>query len=133
MIYVSIPVVMCEFVGMWGTQSIKGYNSIDLYYPQAWGNGGEYEERQGDIIELRPYQSELITNIRNSVRTGHRSIVSVLGCGGGKSVIQAEIARSATEKGNRVWRSLVSRLNGVQEAASSSLVTRTRKTNFIER
>ena len=27
----------------------------------------------------------------------------------------------------RVWRSLVSRLNGVQEAASSNLVTRTRK------
>lgn len=33
---------------------------------------------------------------------GHRSIVSVLGCGGGKSVIQAEIARSATGKGNLV-------------------------------
>ena len=33
---------------------------------------------------------------------GHKSIVSVLGCGGGKSVIQAEIARSATDKGNRV-------------------------------
>lgn len=33
---------------------------------------------------------------------GRKSIVSVLGCGGGKSVIQAEIARSATDKGNRV-------------------------------
>ena len=31
-------------------------------------------------------------------------------------------------KGNRVWRSLVSRLNGVQEAAGSSPVTRTIKT-----
>lgn len=59
-------------------------------------------EKEGDIIELRPYQSELITNIRNSVRTGHRSIVSVLGCGGGKSVIQAEIARSAAAMHNRV-------------------------------
>ena len=29
-------------------------------------------------------------------------MVAVLGCGGGKSVIQAEIARSATDKGNRV-------------------------------
>ena len=51
---------------------------------------------------LREYQSELITNIRTAARNGHRSIVSVLGCGGGKSVIQAEIARSATEKNNNV-------------------------------
>ena len=34
--------------------------------------------------------------------SGHRSIVSVLGCGGGKSVIQAEISRSATAMGNNV-------------------------------
>lgn len=34
--------------------------------------------------------------------SGHRSIVSVLGCGGGKSVIQAEISRSATNKHNNV-------------------------------
>ena len=55
-----------------------------------------------DNIKLREYQSELIENIRKSVLSGHRSIVSVLGCGGGKSVIQAEIACSATDKGNRV-------------------------------
>ncbi|MBP5431582.1 DEAD/DEAH box helicase [Ruminococcus sp.] len=53
-------------------------------------------------MQLRPYQQELIDNIRRSVRSGHRSIVSVLGCGGGKSVIQAEISRSATDKGNTV-------------------------------
>lgn len=53
-------------------------------------------------IELRKYQVELINNIRRSIMAGHRSIVAVLGCGGGKSVIQAEIARSATAKGNRV-------------------------------
>lgn len=53
-------------------------------------------------MELRPYQAELINNIRHSIKHGHKSIVSVLGCGGGKSVIQAEIARSATDKGNRV-------------------------------
>lgn len=53
-------------------------------------------------IKLRKYQSELIENIRDSVRSGHRSIVSVLGCGGGKSVIQAEIARSAAAMHNRV-------------------------------
>lgn len=53
-------------------------------------------------IKLREYQTELINNIRDSVREGHRAIVSVLGCGGGKSVIQAEISRMATDKGNRV-------------------------------
>lgn len=53
-------------------------------------------------MELRPYQAELINNIRQSIKNGHKSIVSVLGCGGGKSIIQAEIARSATDKGNRV-------------------------------
>lgn len=36
------------------------------------------------------------------MRDGNNSIVAVLGCGGGKSIIQAEIARSATAKGNRV-------------------------------
>ena len=54
------------------------------------------------IIELREYQTELINNIRKSIRTGNKSVVAVLGCGGGKSVIQAEIARSAAAKGNRV-------------------------------
>lgn len=53
-------------------------------------------------IELREYQTELINNIRKSIKTGNRSVVAVLGCGGGKSVIQADIARSATAKGNRV-------------------------------
>ncbi len=53
-------------------------------------------------MQLRPYQQELIDNIRHSARAGHRSIVSVLGCGGGKSVIQADIARSAADRGNNV-------------------------------
>lgn len=55
-----------------------------------------------DNIKLREYQADLINNIRQSIKHGHKSIVSVLGCGGGKSVIQAEISRSATDKGNTV-------------------------------
>jgi superfamily II DNA or RNA helicase len=51
---------------------------------------------------LREYQAELIGKIRLAILHGSKSIVSVLGCGGGKSIIQAEIARSATAKGNRV-------------------------------
>ena len=53
-------------------------------------------------IKLRPYQSELIDNIRASVRGGNDSVVAVLGCGGGKSVIQGSIAKSSTDKNNRV-------------------------------
>ncbi len=54
------------------------------------------------MLELRPYQAELIDNIRASIRSGHRSICAVLGCGGGKSVIAAEIARLSNSRGNRV-------------------------------
>lgn len=50
---------------------------------------------------MRNYQTKLIADIRKSAAS-HRSIVAVLGCGGGKSIIQAEIARSATSRGNRV-------------------------------
>lgn len=53
-------------------------------------------------MKLRPYQADLIGKIRLTALHGSRSIVSVLGCGGGKSVIQAEISHSATDKGNNV-------------------------------
>ena len=53
-------------------------------------------------MQLRPYQSELIEDIRSSLMAGHRAVCAVLGCGGGKSVIQAAIAKSATQRGNRV-------------------------------
>lgn len=54
------------------------------------------------MITLRPYQQKLIDDIRASLRSGHKSVVAVLGCGGGKSVCIASIAKSATEKDNRV-------------------------------
>lgn len=53
-------------------------------------------------MKLRPYQEELVRKIKLSMVCGHRHIVAVLGCGGGKSVIQAAIAKSATDKGNQV-------------------------------
>lgn len=53
-------------------------------------------------VSLRPYQQELINNIRMALAAGKRSVCAVLGCGGGKSVIQGCIAASATAKGNRV-------------------------------
>lgn len=53
-------------------------------------------------IQLRQYQLELISKIKNEIISGKKSVVAVLGCGGGKSVIQGSIAKSATEKNNRV-------------------------------
>lgn len=54
------------------------------------------------IFTLRSYQKRLIDDIKASIIHDHRSIVSVLGCGGGKSIIQADISRSATNKQNNV-------------------------------
>lgn len=44
----------------------------------------------------------MIEDIRKSLLRGNKSVITVLGCGGGKSIIQAEIARSAALKNNRV-------------------------------
>ena len=51
---------------------------------------------------MRDYQKQLITDIKRSIMDGNRSVVAVLGCGGGKSVVQGTIAKGATDKGNRV-------------------------------
>ena len=52
-------------------------------------------------IELRPYQTEAIVKIRDSLKT-HKSVVFTIGCGSGKSVLAGSIAKSATDKGNTV-------------------------------
>lgn len=54
-----------------------------------------------DTIELRPYQTEAIAKIRDSLKT-HKSVVFTIGCGAGKSVLAGSIAKSATDKGNTV-------------------------------
>ena len=54
------------------------------------------------MLELRQYQKELIDKIKSEMLRGRRSILAVLGCGGGKSLIQAEIARAAADKGNHI-------------------------------
>lgn len=53
-------------------------------------------------MKLRPYQQNLIDDIRASLHRGHKAVVAVLGCGGGKSIIQGSIAKSSTDRGNRV-------------------------------
>lgn len=53
-------------------------------------------------MPLREYQINLIDEVRNAYRKGYRSPCIVLPCGGGKSVIAAEIAKQTTRKGNNV-------------------------------
>lgn len=62
------------------------------------------EPKQGGapVRGLRPYQEALLGAVRQAYREGARRPCLVLPCGGGKSVIVAEMARLATQRGNRV-------------------------------
>lgn len=53
-------------------------------------------------INLRPYQTEGVQNIRLSYMQGRKSVLYVLPTGGGKTVIFSHIAEQAAIKGNRV-------------------------------
>lgn len=53
-------------------------------------------------MKLRDYQQELVDKIKKSLLRGKTRVCAVLGCGGGKSVIQGAIAAAATAKKNRV-------------------------------
>ncbi|MDE5556966.1 MAG: DEAD/DEAH box helicase family protein, partial [Ruminococcus sp.] len=53
-------------------------------------------------MALREYQEALVQRVHDAFRCGVKSACIVLPCGGGKSVIIAEIARRTTEKLNHV-------------------------------
>ena len=53
-------------------------------------------------FKLRPYQSETIANILDSMRQGNKRIIVQQPPRTGKTVIMADIARRTTDKGNRV-------------------------------
>ena len=53
-------------------------------------------------MNLRPYQQQLINDIRLQYQLGHFQVLAVLPTGGGKTVIFSHIAQSAAKKGNRV-------------------------------
>jgi DNA repair protein RadD len=60
-------------------------------------------------MQLRPYQTQLITDIRLQYQLGHKSVLAVLPTGGGKTVCFSYIADQASRKGNRVLRAGASR------------------------
>lgn len=51
---------------------------------------------------LRPYQNDIVDRVRNAYLHGYKAPCVVLPCGGGKSVIVAEIAKRTTAKRNHV-------------------------------
>ena len=53
-------------------------------------------------MQLRPYQQQLVTDIRLQYQLGRRSVLAVLPTGGGKTVCFSYIAQAASIKGNRV-------------------------------
>lgn len=53
-------------------------------------------------MQLREYQIDLIQNVRNSYKHGKKAPCIVLPCGGGKSIIVAEMAKRTTDNGKRV-------------------------------
>jgi DNA repair protein RadD len=53
-------------------------------------------------MNLRPYQQQLITDIRLQYQLGRRSVLAVLPTGGGKTVCFSYIAQAAARRGNRV-------------------------------
>ena len=53
-------------------------------------------------MQLRPYQQQLVNDIRLQYQLGHRRVLAVLATGGGKTVVFSHIAQSAARKGNRV-------------------------------
>ena len=52
--------------------------------------------------ELRNYQEDLILKTQKSWRTGHKAPCIVLPCGGGKSVVVAEISKRTTRNRRQV-------------------------------
>ena len=51
---------------------------------------------------LRPYQNDIVERVRKAYLNGYKAPCVVLPCGGGKSVITAEIARRTVNNNNRV-------------------------------
>ncbi|MGN0648467.1 MAG: DEAD/DEAH box helicase family protein [Oscillospiraceae bacterium] len=52
--------------------------------------------------QLRPYQTELVDRVSRSWRTGNKAPCIVLPCGGGKSVIVAEMAKRTAHGGKNI-------------------------------
>jgi len=69
-------------------------------------------------MQLRPYQQQLVNEIRGQYQLGHRSVLAVLPTGAGKTVCFSHISQEAARKGNRVC-ILVHRAELLEQASNS--------------
>ena len=69
-------------------------------------------------IQLRPYQQQLVNEIRGQYQLGRRSVLAVLSTGAGKTVCFSHISQEAARKGNRVC-ILVHRAELLEQASNS--------------
>ena len=51
------------------------------------------------MIKLRPYQQELIDKTRNLMQQGSKSVLICSPCGSGKTLLTAQMLKTAAEKG----------------------------------
>ncbi len=70
------------------------------------------------MLELRPYQIDAISRIRQAFAQRHRAVLFVLPTGGGKSYTFCAIAQQAAAKGNRIA-VLVHRAELLEQASRS--------------
>jgi superfamily II DNA or RNA helicase len=54
------------------------------------------------MVELRPYQHQLLEGIRQAMRQGHRRVLAVMPTGSGKGTTIAAMVASAAQRGHRV-------------------------------
>lgn len=55
------------------------------------------------MIQLRPYQSKWVEDIRQQFRAGQLRVLGQLPTGGGKTVAFSYMAKGAMQRGNKVW------------------------------
>jgi superfamily II DNA or RNA helicase len=67
--------------------------------------------------ELRPYQLDAVSRLREGIRAGRRKQVLQVATGGGKTAIAAHMTRSAIEKGSRVF-FLADRIELIDQASA---------------
>jgi DNA repair protein RadD len=69
-------------------------------------------------MNLRPYQTQAVAEIREAYRQRHRAVLFVLPTGGGKTVVFSHIAEQAAVKGSRIC-ILVHRQELLRQASAS--------------
>lgn len=57
---------------------------------------------KGMTVELYDYQNDIITGVQSAWRSGYKRPCIVLPCGGGKSIICADMAKRTTDNGHNV-------------------------------